>query len=172
MRACLHDALLFMARSQLREVCRLFSLNTLLFFSKPGLASSSFILPASVSEPSDHRTTRHPQGSYMGQGAAVLSFVLHGAEWSAAHELMRVARESAPYLLVLDYRQPERNLDFPAVWLAGGAERLHGNARHRAAWRQFMARGGIEAFVHAPLHRSPLCGGAASLVLMASVACP
>lgn len=102
----------------------------------------------------------------------MLPFVLHGAEWDAAQELMRAARESAPYLLILDYRQPERNLDFPAVWLAGGAERLHGNARHRTAWRHFMARGGIEAFVHAPLHRAPLCGGAASLVLMASVASP
>ncbi len=162
MRARLHDMLLGMARHDLTDVCRLFALERLLFFSNPGHSSSA---RHGAQEECRYGNTSHH--------AAVLPFVLHGAGWSAAQELMAEALESAPVLLVLDYRQPERNLDFPAVWLAAEAERIHGDARHRVAWRQFMDRGGIEAFVRGtPLHRVPVCGGAASLVLMASAAPP
>ena len=95
MRARLHDMLLGMARHDLTDVCRLFALERLLFFSNPGHSSSA---RHGAQEECRYGNTSHH--------AAVLPFVLHGAGWSAAQELMAEALESAPVLLVLDYRQP------------------------------------------------------------------
>ncbi len=70
MRARLHDMLLGMARHDLTDVCRLFALERLLFFSNPGHSSSA---RHGAQEECRYGNTSHH--------AAVLPFVLHGAGW-------------------------------------------------------------------------------------------
>lgn len=107
-----------------------------------------------------------PADSAVPLDVVILPFVLHTMEEGAYVPFLRAVGKSAPHLVILDYRQPERNLDFPAFWLASLYEGL---GTHGARYRAFMRRGGIEIVLReaglVPLHREPVRGGAASLIL-------
>lgn len=110
---------------------------------------------------------RLTHGAGQGAPAVFLPFALHGVCREAREEALQEARRQAPCLILLDYRTAERNLDFPATWLTGAVERL-ACADHRAACADFMRQGGVEAFIKAPLYRATVCGGAATMAVMAS----
>lgn len=149
-----HKFLCRISQRSLQEICLHFAFHELLVFSSVGR------------EPSVHtpKWICTPKGN---TGiAALLPFLLHGSGQDVIENIIATAKKMAPYIIILDYRQPERNLDFPCFWLTGGVERANRDAGHKVAWCHFMVRGGLEAFVHRPLCRVPLCGGAASLVVM------
>lgn len=108
-------------------------------------------------------------GSCVSLDAVILPFVLHTMEEGVCAPFLRALGRSVPHLVILDYRQPERNLDFPAFCLTSLYEGLgtHGT-RHRA----FMKKGGIETVLRdaefVPLYREPVRCGAASLILCKS----
>ncbi len=82
-----------------------------------------------------------------------------------AGDVLRSSLLKTPRLAIVDYRQPERNLDYPAC-LAFCLLELAGS--HFEAYRSFMRYGGLERVLSqcglVPEIREPLCGGAASFV--------
>ncbi len=185
-----HKFLFRISQKRLRQICYHFHFHELLVFSSIG--KGRFICTtkkwtcthvvdfeyrkASIScsmKPQKKDIFFAEQGGFPQKGrtelAVLLPFLLHGIGQDAIGNIINTAKKMAPYIIVLDYRQPERNLDFPCFWLTGCVERANSDAEHRVAWCHFMIHGGIEAFVRSPpLCRIPLCGGAASLVLMPS----
>ena len=71
--------------------------------------------------------------------AAVLSLVLHETD-EEPEDLLRECLRVAPVGVVLEWRMPERNLEYPLQPLVHAIERLAGK-RHYARFRHF-ARGG------------------------------
>lgn len=154
--AHMHRRLTAQAGTHLAYVSRRFCFDGVFFLS----SAPDVLLPPAL-PPVDRGT-----GS-----AVVLPFLLHGVDETEQRVRIKRACALAPYLILIDYRCPERNLDFPACWLASGMELL-APVGHRTAWRRFMAQGGVEALMHpapssAPLLRIPICGGAVSLSVMA-----
>lgn len=99
----------------------------------------------------------------------LVSLMLHQmseeARRAALSEALRVGRR----VMLVDYRQPERNLDYGGFWLARGVERLAGGVHYRY-YRQFMQKGGLEGLVFGcparVLYREPVLMGAASIVVL------
>ena len=61
---------------------------------------------------------------------------------------------------LVDYKLPERNLDFPAYWLGHCCERM---GAHYGLYDRFMRHGGIEGVIRqlgvVPLRRDVFWGG-------------
>ena len=96
---------------------------------------------------------------------AVLAFLLHGMPIPESLKLVETARERFRHVLLLDYKVPERNLDFPAYWIGGWRERL---GPHHRQYRQYMRHGGIEGLIRdlriIPCGREVFWGGGVGLL--------
>ncbi len=78
-------------------------------------------------------------------GLSVLSLLLHESEapaFALLDEALRVSRRA----LVMDWRMPERNLDYPLHCLVRLLERCAGG-RHYKAFCAFMRQGGLEGLL-------------------------
>lgn len=97
---------------------------------------------------------------------AILFFRLHILECEKRFQLLSEVEAKAPYILIADYRRPERNLDYIAFSLTGFWEYL---GPHPQQYCHFMQKGGIEGFLCAssliPVYRETCLGGAATLIL-------
>lgn len=98
---------------------------------------------------------------------AVLCFALHRLSPPAQSAALAEARRVSHCVIVADYCLTERNLHYPARWLAGGLELCRGPARFRA-YRDFLRVGGIYGLLRrenaAPRSEIPLFGGAADAI--------
>lgn len=98
--------------------------------------------------------------------AAILFFHLHRLQCQRRYQLLLEAQTKAPYIVIVDYRQPERNLDYIAFSLSEIGEYFGPHAQQH---RCFMQKGGIEGILCAssfvPLYREPCLGGAATILL-------
>ena len=98
---------------------------------------------------------------------AVMMGVLHQLPVDEGLALVETAGAFFAELVLVDYRVPERNLDFPAVWLGAFQERL---GSHCSAYTAFMRNGGIEGIPTAlrsvPKDRRGLWYGGVGLVRM------
>ena len=78
--------------------------------------------------------------------AAILSLILHESE-TEPHKLLTEAMRVAPRLLVLEWKMPERNLDY-LYWLPMYAiERMAGK-RHFRHFRNYMRQGALEGMIY------------------------
>lgn len=97
------------------------------------------------------------------------SFVLHESG-SPPEELLRKGFSLAPLALVLEWRMPERNLDYLRCFWAHAVERLAGR-EHYHHFRSFMRNGGLNGLAHRTgatiLRERPLKGGGFVLALLA-----
>lgn len=91
---------------------------------------------------------------------AVFVCLLHQMPFGEALKLVKVARQRFAGVLLVDYKLPERNLDFPAYWFGQCRERL---GAHYGLYERFMQHGGIEGVVRhlkvVPLEREVFGGG-------------
>lgn len=98
-------------------------------------------------------------------GCVVLTFLLHGMPFPEALKLVETARERFRHVLLLDYKVPERNLDFPAYWLGGWWERLGPHYRH---YGLYMRHSGLEGVIRdlrvIPYRRAVFWGGGVGLL--------
>lgn len=108
----------------------------------------------------------------------LLSLVLHQLDPSERQRAFAEALRVGRTVLLVDYRLPERNMDYPAHGLSRLAERLAGRDHH-ARFLHYLGEGGLEGLLSKNLdprqrtadsaldvlHRMPLLGGALSLVL-------
>ena len=96
---------------------------------------------------------------------AVLAFLLHGMPIPESLKLVETARERFHHVLLLDYKVPERNLDFPAYWIGGWRERL---GPHYRQYHHYMRHGGIEGLIRdlrlIPYRRDVFWGGGVGLL--------
>ena len=121
--------------------------------------------------------------------AALLSLVLHTMPPEARLPALREACRVGRHVLVIDFRNPERNLDTPAALLVRAVERLM-EGGHYACYRNFMKQRAVEGLIeqlrHGPeqpgsageqgapapegevILRRPVLGGAASLLIWRS----
>ncbi len=97
--------------------------------------------------------------------ALIYSLFLHETEADAA-AILRQGFALAPLAILLEWRVPERNLDYPATLWVHIVERLAGK-RHYRNFRRFMKGGGVHGLAARAgaqvLRERPLAGG--SLVL-------
>lgn len=77
--------------------------------------------------------------------SAIFSLVLHESSENS-FLLLDEALRLSPNLFILDWRMPERNLDYPLHLLAHFVERLAGK-RHYASFKAFMKQGGLEGLM-------------------------
>lgn len=79
--------------------------------------------------------------------------------------MLRQRLEQGETVGIVDYKLPERNLDFPAFWLGGLLERM---GTHQESYRRFMRYGGIEGVVREvgkiPMGRDVLWGGGVGFI--------
>lgn len=91
---------------------------------------------------------------------AVFVCLLHQMPFGEALKLVRAARQRFRNVLLVDYKLPERNLDFPAYWLGHCCERM---GAHYGLYDRFMRHGGIEGVIRqlgvVPLRRDVFWGG-------------
>ncbi len=78
--------------------------------------------------------------------AAVCSLILHESD-VVPDVLLAEALRVAPRVVVLEWRMPERNLDYLSTLWVHGIERLAGRA-HYAHFRSFMRHGGVRGLAH------------------------
>lgn len=103
--------------------------------SRCGFSCAPFVSPASIASVEE--------GKHISQGgsALVIFFLgLSGETKERRRTLLEAARRAAPFLLLADWRLPERNLDVPAAGLARCL------ARTDAA---YFADGALEGLLHA-----------------------
>lgn len=91
---------------------------------------------------------------------AVFVCLLHQMPFGEGVKLVKAARQRFGSVLLVDYKLPERNLDFPAYWFGHCRERL---GAHYGLYERFMQHGGIEGVVRhlkvIPLRRDVFWGG-------------
>ena len=75
---------------------------------------------------------------------AVFVCLLHQMPFGEGLKLVKAAQQRFGSVLLVDYKLPERNLDFPAYWLGHCRERL---GTHYGLYVRFMRHGGIEGIV-------------------------
>ena len=96
-----------------------------------------------------------------------LPFVLY-REGRRAGEVLDRALGLSSRIFIADFRQPERNLDYPSHLLFSLLTRIHAFGNH--GYGDFMQAGGLEFFLYRTgrpvVFRQVLLGGAASLVLL------
>ncbi len=129
------------------------------------------------------------------QGAVLLYFVLSALRREDRMEVLREAGRVGRHVILVDYRNPERNLDIPAVLAARALNRLAGRDR-RECCRDFYRHNAVEGMTAAlytfaakeaaeqslenagqggtaryggVLFRKPVLGGAASLIVWKTV---
>ncbi len=73
--------------------------------------------------------------------AVVCALILHESE-IAPEILLEESFKTAPLVVVLDWRMPERNLDYLLTFWVHGIERLAGK-KHYASFLSFMKSGGL-----------------------------
>lgn len=100
--------------------------------------------------------------------AAVCSLVLHESE-VAPDVLLAEALRVAPRVIALEWRMPERNLDYLNAFWVHGIEWLAGRA-HYAHFRAFMRSGGVRGLARRAgcvvSHEETLKAGALTLVVL------
>lgn len=84
-------------------------------------------------------------------------------------DLLAASFALAPKVLVLEWRMPERNLDYARAFWVHGIERLAGR-EHYKNFRRFMRLGGLNGLVQRSAARllteTPLAGGSLVLALL------
>ena len=97
--------------------------------------------------------------------AVVLAWLFHSLDQNNALSLFMKVRQLYRDVFVMDYRTPERNLDFPAYsyWLI--SERL---SSHAASYAAYIRGGGLERLPcllqERPRGRFGFCGGAVGIL--------
>ena len=108
-----------------------------------------------------YRTPKDFWNDERAEGQAIFVCLLHQMPFGEALKLVRVAQQYSRGVLLIDYKLPERNLEFPAYWLGHCCERI---GTHYELYKRFMRHGGIEGVVHQlgvdPLRRDIFWGGA------------
>lgn len=84
-----------------------------------------------------------PDGSF---DATILSLILHESREGSRAVLLEALR-LAPYALILEWRMPERNLDYPGQIITHSIERLAGKA-HYARFRSFARTGWLRGLAY------------------------
>lgn len=100
-----------------------------------------------------------------GEGPILFWFLLHRFSLADGAGVIRQSLQRGQAVAVVDYKLPERNLDFPAFWLGKLLECI---GTHRKAYAQFMRSGGIEGLVRDvekfPVGRDVLWGGGVGFI--------
>ena len=81
---------------------------------------------------------------------AVFVCLLHQMPFGEALKLVRAARQRFRNVLLVDYKLPERNLDFPAYWLGHYCERM---GAHYGLYDRFMRHGWRKSATEIPHSR-------------------
>ena len=107
-------------------------------------------------------TEQHTQLPPRDSLCAVTCFCLTLSSPEVCGERLRQASRRAAYTLLFDFKEPERNLEYPAALLAAPFR--------RAMEKNSQRQGGLEALLHdeglRPLSRHTLLAGALCLMLL------
>ncbi|WP_294625912.1 hypothetical protein [uncultured Bilophila sp.] len=101
----------------------------------------------------------------LGEGPLLFWFLLHRVPFADGVGMLRQRLEQGEAVGIIDYKLPERNLDFPAFWLGALVEKM---GTHHEAYKRFMRYGGIEGLVRdvgrIPAKRDVLWGGGVGFI--------